>query len=149
MILSIKQSTNVIFSGLLFSLLLALLGSPLLAKPMAPESIMGVTTISAKDLVNKVIANPELVVIDSRHHEEYLKGHIESAINILNTDMTEEILSKYVSDLSTPVVFYCNGERCLRSSNAASKALSWGYTNIYWFRTGWLDWIKNQYPIER
>lgn len=145
MILSIKQFVRFISIGLLFSLL----SLPLFAKPIAPESVEGVTTISAKELVNKIIANPELVVIDSRHHGEYLKGHIESAINILNTDMTEEVLSQYVSDLSTPVVFYCNGIRCLRSSNAASKAFSWGYKNVFWFRTGWLEWIKNQYPIER
>ncbi|WP_456408126.1 rhodanese-like domain-containing protein, partial [Thiolapillus sp.] len=56
-------------------------------KPYAPESIDGVTMVSAEELVEMILADPGLLVIDSRKKSEYLKGHIEGAINMLNTKL--------------------------------------------------------------
>jgi rhodanese-related sulfurtransferase len=123
-------------------------GNAYATKPVAPESIDGVVSVSAAEVVELILSIPELVVVDSRYHEEYAKGHIEGSVNILNTDMTADTLDNFTGNLLTPVLFYCNGERCLRSSRAAKKAVTWGYKNIYWFRKGWLEWIDKQYPIE-
>ena len=132
----------------LFKLILLCFCSVSVSKPMAPESLEGVTTVSAKDVIELILNNTELLVIDSRHHDEYNKGHIEGAINILNTDMTKNDLQRLTDNELTPLLFYCNGERCLRSSQAAIKAKNWGYQRIYWFRKGWIDWTNKQYPIE-
>ena len=134
---------------LLLSLLL--LASPLALadKPTAPDVIEGATNLSAEQVVDLIMGNPELVIIDSRKQEEYAKGYIEGAISLLDTVMTEGELAKYVSSRSTPILFYCNGERCLRSTNAANKALSWGYESVYWFRGGWVEWREKQMPVSR
>jgi len=118
------------------------------AKPLAEENIQGSTKVSSEEVIDLILNNPELVVIDSRYHKEYTKGHIQGAINILDTDMTDDILRNYTSDYSTPLLFYCNGERCLRSSHAVNKAIKWGYKKIYWFRKGWLEWLDKQFPVE-
>lgn len=118
-------------------------------KPIAPEHIAGATDLKAEQIIDLILNTPELVIIDARKEDEFAKGHIESAISLLDTEMTAETLAAHIPDKATPILFYCNGERCLRSSNAANKALSWGYTNIYWFRGGWAEWREKNLPITK
>ena len=116
-------------------------------KPYAPESMPGTTTVSAEEVIEMILANPELIVIDSRKKTEYIKGHIEGAINILNTELGPEELEFIATDKNTPLLFYCNGVRCLRSSDSLTKAVGWGYTNLFWFRGGWKEWTEKRLPM--
>jgi rhodanese-related sulfurtransferase len=116
-------------------------------KPRAPENIAGVTQVSAEEVVDLILSNADMIIIDSRKKTEYLKGHIEGAINILNTELARADLEIIAPDRSQAVLFYCNGARCLRSSDSIDKALGWGYTNIYWFRGGWEEWTEKRLPV--
>jgi rhodanese-related sulfurtransferase len=118
-------------------------------KPTAPPAIEGARKLSAEQVVALILDEPELVVIDARKDEEYAKGHIEGAISLLDTHMTPTALARHVANRDTPVLFYCNGARCLRSTNAIKKALKWGYRNLYWFRGGWVEWRDKKLPIAR
>ena len=53
------------------------------AKPHAPESIPGATSVSAEQVVELILSKPDMIIIDSRKKAEYVKGHIEGAQNIL------------------------------------------------------------------
>lgn len=120
------------------------------AKPTAPDAIAGIITVTAEQAVELILATPDLVVIDSRRKEEYAKGHIDGAVNLLDDEMTEAMLGGTVSsELDTPLLFYCNGIHCLRSAKAATKAFAWGYRRIYWFRGGWLEWTEKAMPVAR
>lgn len=118
-------------------------------KPYAPESVAGTTRITAEAVVDLAGSLPNLVVIDNRHAEEFAKGHIEGAINLLDTNLGRADLVRLAPRTDTPLLFYCNGERCLRSSHAAMMAAGWGYTRIYWFRGGWQEWLDKQLPVTR
>lgn len=118
-------------------------------KPVAPEQIDGVTSVSAEATIKLILDTPALVVIDSRKAEEFANGHIEGAINLLDTAMTREQLAQHVNSHQTPLLFYCNGVRCLRSSHAVKKAKKWGYKTLYWFRGGWVEWREKQLPIAK
>lgn len=134
----------------ILTLLLVLIQTPAQAeKPMAPENIPGVTTVNTEELVTLLTEHSRPVLIDSRKEDEYAKGHIEGAINLLDTTMTPESLADHVMSHNTPLIFYCNGERCLRSSNAVNKALQWGYRNIFWFRGGWVEWRRMRLPVDK
>lgn len=113
----------------------------------APGHIEGATTLTAEKTIELILNDPSLVLIDSRKFEEFEKGHIESAINLPDTDMSAEMLARYAAGRDTPILFYCNGPRCLRSTNAITKAISWGYQQLYWFRGGWLEWQQKKLPI--
>lgn len=130
-------------------LLLQFTGAAWAEKPFAPDKVTGTIRVAAEEVVELVVRNPGLVVIDARKEVEYSKGHIQGAISLLDTEMTPEKLAAHVRDKSTPLLFYCNGERCLRSSRAAVKARDWGYTLIYWFRGGWNEWLEKGMPISR
>lgn len=116
-------------------------------RPFAPPSIPGAVTISAEEAAELILARPGLIVIDARMNDEYAKGHIEGSINLLNTSMRPEDLQVIAPDKMTSIMIYCNGERCLRSSDAVKKAMEWGYKNVYWFRGGWNEWIDKGLPV--
>ncbi|MDH5736278.1 MAG: rhodanese-like domain-containing protein [Gammaproteobacteria bacterium] len=116
-------------------------------KPNAPNDIPGAVSVTAEEVIKLVFSNPDLVVIDSRKNTEYLKGHIEGSVNILNTELTADELEKYLKDKTTAVLFYCNGVRCMRSSDSVRKALDWGYSNVFWFRGGWDEWTDKRFPV--
>jgi len=116
-------------------------------KPVMPENISGAITLSAEEVVEQILINPDLVVVDSRKKTEYAKGHIEGAVNILNTEMNRQDLEKIAPDKTKPILFYCNGVRCMRSYSAVSMALDWGYKNIFWFRGGWSEWTEKRLPV--
>ena len=115
-------------------------------KPYAPENIQDVTIVSAEEVIELILAKPELIVIDSRKKTEYQKGHIEGAINILNTRLKREDLESISPDKSKAILFYCNGARCLRSTDSIKKAKKWGYENLIWFRGGWKEWTEKRLP---
>mgnify|MGYP001095690043 CR=1 FL=1 len=115
-------------------------------KPYAPETLPGTVIVTAEQVVELILSKPGLVIIDSRKKSEYAKGHIEGAVNLLNTSMRPEDLAAIVPDKTAPIVFYCNGTRCMRSSDAIRKATDWGYRNIFWFRGGWKEWEDKRLP---
>jgi len=45
-------------------------------KPYAPENIPAATSVSAEEVVDLILSNPDIIIIDSRKKTEYLKGHI-------------------------------------------------------------------------
>jgi len=118
-------------------------------RPLVPERVEGTTRVSAEQVVELINTLPGLVILDSRHSEEFAKGHIEGAINLLDTHMQQADLKRLAPKRDTPLLFYCNGERCARSSNAASKAVGWGYRKIYWFRNGWQEWSAKHLPVAK
>lgn len=116
-------------------------------KPYAPDVIEGILVVTAEEAIELILNDPDLTVIDARKKTEYVKGHIEGAINMLNTRMKSEDLEKACPDKTGAILFYCNGTRCLRSSDAIRKAKSWGYTNLIWFRGGWKEWTDKRLPV--
>ncbi len=143
------QSNATHYQRILLFCLSVLCSSTLTAgqKPFAPEKIEGVAIVSAEEVIEMILADPELIVIDSRKKTEYLKGHIEGAINLLNTRLEREEFERISADKSRKILFYCNGVRCLRSSDAINKVKEWGYTNLIWFRGGWKEWSEKRPPI--
>ena len=61
--------------------------------------------------------------------------------------MTEQELQRVVPEKDSAILFYCNGARCLRSSDAIYKAQGWGYSNLIWFRGGWKEWTSKRLPV--
>ena len=132
----------------IFSLML-INGAVWAEKPFAPEKLQGTIRVDAEETVELITNTTNLLIVDSRKEVEYSKGHIQGSVSLLNTEMTLEQLMKHAPDKSTPLLFYCNGPRCLRSSKAAIKAQDWGYKMIYWFRGGWNEWVEKGMPISR
>lgn len=142
-----KSINNILMTT--FVLLLMFCSNAWAEKPVAPETLKGAITVGVSTATELIVNTPNLLIVDSRKEVEYLKGHIQGSVNLLDTEMTLEKLGKHAPDKSTPILFYCNGKRCLRSSRASTKAIEWGYKSIYWFRGGWNEWVEKGMPISR
>ena len=72
------------YQTIIFASISILFSSALFAeqKPYAPENIEDVTVVSAEEVIELILANPDLIVIDSRKKTEYQKGHIEGRLAV-------------------------------------------------------------------
>jgi TolB-like protein/rhodanese-related sulfurtransferase len=113
---------------------------------VSPLFIHGATSIDvveAKELYDRGV-----VFVDARDVVDWSIGRIKGAIQLdVDSIFTEEALSGLVGR-DEGVVIYCHGPRCLRSSRAAEKAVSWGFTRVYYFRDGFPAWKISGHPIE-
>ena len=67
------------------------------------------------------------LLLDVRSLHEYASGHIEGAINIPVSNITQQV-SK-LGDLRTPVIVYCRSGA--RSTRAQSTLRAQGFTQVY------------------
>jgi rhodanese-related sulfurtransferase len=114
----------------------------------APLDINGATTLDANGVVELVLNTPGLTIVDTRTKADFEGGHIEGAINILDTDITSDsVLAAVVNSKMSPLLFYCNGVKCGRAAKATSKAVKWGYSKVYYYALGINDWKSVQFPL--
>ena len=113
----------------------------------APMEIPGAKTVDAKQVVDLIGKESKLIVVDARIPEEYKEAAIEGAVNIVNTEVTAETMAKMVPTKITPVLIYCNGLKCGRAADAVHKALSFGYTNVYYYALGMTEWKEKGMPL--
>ena len=133
--------------GLVFSLLIGLaLSQSHASETMVPESIPGVETLSAESLILLGQSVEDLKLIDSRLQEDRSIGYIEDAISLPDIETSCKTLKKIISYPSQPTVIYSNGVQCGRSVMAINKASECGYTRLYWFKGGFEEWQKRDYP---
>lgn len=71
--------------------------------------------------------NKEIYIIDVRTQDEYIGGHIPTALNIPLNSITS--ISNIIPDKSVKIVVYCQSGN--RSKQAASLLLELGYQEVY------------------
>lgn len=115
-----------------------------------PLSITGATTVNADDLLALVQTSSDLIIVDNRTIADYESGHIEGALHLIDTEMSDEaVLARVVKDKDAPILFYCNGVKCGRAANATTKAVEWGYSRVYYYALGMAEWKKRGLPLVR
>lgn len=96
--------------------------------------------------VQKMIDNPNFIIIDARRDEEYEKAHIDNAINIFPY-ISEDVLFEKALQLPEDkrIIVYCEGGDC-DSSHKLVQFLKdvIGLEHVYIYSDGWDDWISHQ-----
>ena len=151
---SVQVFILIVFSSV-FSLLINSVrsdGIPLLAKELDvadkieikvnEPQLLAITIQQALDLYNK-----GTVFVDAREPEYFDDGHIMGAWNIpFFFELTFKLDS--LQGKQSPVVVYCSGEECGSSEDLAYELQAEGFTNLYVFKGGWIEWSENGHPIE-
>jgi len=118
----------------------------LVTKSAGTFDVAGAIEIDASGA--KTLHDRGVAFIDSRGSSFYGRGHIPGATNLLFPgQLTIDSLSQLVG-LDDEVVFYCDGPNCQLSPNSCAKALTWGYTRVYYFAGGFPEWRSAGYPVE-
>lgn len=84
---------------------------------------------------------PNLIIVDVRAPDAFLKGHIQHARNILAGNVPTSSLP-----LSAHIVVYCSQTDCDLSSHAAEGLIASGYPKVSLLEGGFDAWLKKGYP---
>ena len=130
-------------------LMVVLLALPLNASELVdatPASVPGCTTVDAA--AAKALFDNEAAFVDLRKENMWNNGRVPGAIWLdFKQAFNQEALQSEV-DKDEALVFYCSGVRCPRSAKASEKAIAWGYSKVYYFRSGFPAWKNAGYPVE-
>lgn len=112
----------------------------------APASVAGAKTVNATEA--KALYDKKTMFLDARNNSDWEAGRIAGAVHLeLKSALTKESLAKHAKP-GDPIVFYCNGPKCMVSANAIEKVKPWGYTQLFYMRDGLPAWKAANYPVE-
>jgi rhodanese-related sulfurtransferase len=101
------------------------------------------------DEAEQLFLTHAVVFIDARPEEDYARGHIQNArclpwhdVDLKFMGVTEAL------DLETPIVTYCDGEKCELSHNLALFLRDAGFLNTRVLVNGWTLWQQAGLPVE-
>ena len=90
----------------------------------------------------------QVVIVDARSQYEYETLRIKGAINIPVANKSfESQVQRLRERTPRPIVFYCNGHRCLKSYQAVKKAQDAAVGDVHAYDAGIFEWAK-AYPNE-
>lgn len=86
---------------------------------------------------------------DAREQRHYQKSRIQGAKPVyFDVSKAEYIVIELPKDKQEPLVFYCYGESCANSYEAALAVRKLGYTDVNWFLNGFNEWKEKEYPVD-
>jgi rhodanese-related sulfurtransferase len=129
-----------------FFLLFFLSSSTTFAAGVSPQTINGATTVDTTKA--KQLFDQGALFVDVRRDSDWDSGRIPDALHLeLKKVFSQQSLLGEAA-INDPIVIYCNGEKCLRSSKATILAVKWGFKKVYFFRDGFPAWKQASQPIE-
>lgn len=117
-----------------------------LAGDVSPKTVDGATTVDTAQA--RELFDNEALFVDVRKNSDWDAGRIPGAVHLeLKKVFSEETLSAEAGK-DEPIVIYCNGESCMRSSAGSAQAVGWGFSKIYYYRDGFPAWKAASNPVE-
>ncbi|MEI6896020.1 MAG: rhodanese-like domain-containing protein [Psychromonas sp.] len=110
------------------------------------DKISGVKTINAQQ-ATLLINREDAIVVDVRSKEEFQKGHIVNAKNILLSEIEKGNFASIENDKSTPIIVVC--ESGTRSTSAAAKLVKAQFTQVTSLFSGMSGWKTANFPTTK
>ena len=147
MALFIKQHTRLCSISLkslcVLGLVLGLAGLAVAVEYPYRKDYPEVPTIDSESLFQQYEVD-KIIIVDVRSSIEYDVIHMEGArhIPLSNSNFVKEIQELSRLNPDKKIAFYCNGITCLKSYEAAQKALQAGINSCYAYDAGIPDWAS-------
>ncbi len=103
------------------------------------------TTAQVKRLVESSDREAHLL-IDARPPALHQKAFIPGSLSI-PWALFEKKQGLLPADRNTPLVFYCGGQQCELSHQAAAEAKKLGYARVYVYAAGFPEWTGRNYAV--
>jgi ABC-type phosphate/phosphonate transport system substrate-binding protein/rhodanese-related sulfurtransferase len=120
-----------------------------------PRMLDGVKIVSAEEVAE--LMRKGVPMFDTRSEEEYRDKHIkgarwlpyvEKSAKEVGFDQKRDQFDLGQLDKNGAVIFACNGAECWKSYKSCVAARAQGFTQVYWFRGGFPEWVAKGYPVE-
>lgn len=109
-------------------------------KPPAPAKALEIRF----DQVEKLLTNPDIMLIDARPVREFEQGHIGNAINIYTPEFEQNIGRIIGIPREKPIIAYCGGGACELSHELAENLVKMGFTRVFVYVGGWNEWKQKK-----
>ncbi|MFC3396881.1 rhodanese-like domain-containing protein [Brenneria rubrifaciens] len=107
------------------------------------SKVKDVVRSEAIQLINK----EDAVVVDIRNRDDYRRGHIANAFNLLPNDIKNGSVGELEKHKSQPVIVVCaNG---LSAREAANNLLKAGFERVVVLKDGLAGWSGENLPLVR
>ncbi len=104
--------------------------------------------VRAED-VPKLLDAEDVTIVDARLPQDFVAGHLANAISIPPSSSSEQCQQALAGvPISNRILLYCQSNGCPYSEIAARKLIALGYSNILYFRDGWIAWEKYRQKTE-
>ena len=113
---------------------------------LVTEAKKRIEEITSAILKEKMDQHQVFSLIDVRETQEWLSGHIPTAVHI-SKGIIERDIEKKLPDFEVPIVVYCSGG--FRCALVADSLKQMGYTNVCSLGDGLQGWIDAGYPVEK
>lgn len=115
-----------------------------LPKEAIEQGITPINTLQAKKLFDKGAR-----FYDARREAHFEQARIKGAKPVVfDSSKAKYTVIHLPQDKEEELIFYCYGETCANSYEAALAVRNYGYKNIYWYSAGFHDWNKRGHPID-
>lgn len=104
--------------------------------------------ISREDAKKLIDNRHDLSVVEVLDEEQYRQFHLPGARNVPLDESFEENIEKVAPEKDAPVLVYCMDSECRASEKAAKRLAAMGYTQVYDYEAGKVDWKESGMPIE-
>jgi rhodanese-related sulfurtransferase len=111
----------------------------------SPLTVEGATTITSRQA--KKLFDAGEVFIDVRNPRMFKRMHIPGSYHLDLLNGYDLAALEKIARRNQPIVIYSSGDFCPRAYRAASRAVSWGFTHIKYFRGGIVEWRAAKYPF--
>jgi rhodanese-related sulfurtransferase len=109
------------------------------------QGINPVSTLEAKKLFNE-----GAYFYDARREAHFKQARIKDAKPVVfDSSKAQYTVLSLPQNKQAKLVFYCYGESCASSYEAALAVRKYGYKNIYWYSDGFNDWNRKGHPIQK
>ena len=105
------------------------------------------TPITRQELLARLEANPEVVVVEALGRPFYDDAHLPGALH-LPPDRVERDAARLVPDLDAEVVVYCSNT-CEMALETGRRLVALGYRHVRHYAGGKEDWVEAGLPVER
>ena len=112
-------------------------------KEVINDSREGVEFIDNTALIERIDANPKLILLDVRNKEEYDAGHLKGA-TWLERGLVEYTMARTLRDADAEIIVYC--AKGNRSAKVVKVLIEMGYKNVK-SHIGLEGWVEEGHSI--
>lgn len=106
-------------------------------------------TISRDELKQMIDENKDFQLVETLPAKYYKKFHLPGAKNVEFNEDFDDAIAEAAPDKSKTTVVYCMDAECDASPKAAKRMEELGYTDVYDYEEGKMDWQDAGLAVEK
>ena len=105
-------------------------------------------TVSRREAKDLIEERKNLTIVETLGAEYFRKFHLPDARNVPFENGFDEQIQTVAPDKASPILVYCLDSDCESSAKAARRLVELGYSEVYDYEAGKVDWKEAGLPVE-